>query len=86
MATIIHSGARSARRLVLAGDGYSLASAASSSATTRRPTHRQRLAHRQRGLAHRQRGLELVGDVRQRAGSGSAHGQALHFRLMRNPV
>jgi hypothetical protein len=36
--------------------------------------------------AHHQRGIELVGDVRQRAGSGSAHGQALHFPLMRNPV
>lgn len=57
MATIIHSGARSARRLVLAGDGYSLASAASSSATTRRDTQRRRLAHRQRGLGHRQRSL-----------------------------
>jgi hypothetical protein len=67
MATIIHYGARSARRLVLAGDAYSLASAASSSATTRRATHRRRLAHRQRGLAHRQRGIEPVGDVRQRA-------------------
>jgi len=29
---------------------------------------------------------ELVGDIRQRAGSGSAHGQALHFRLMRDSV
>jgi hypothetical protein len=35
---------------------------------------------------HHQRHTELVGDVRQRAGSGSAHGQPLHFRLMRDPV
>jgi hypothetical protein len=26
----------------------------------------------------------IVGDIRQRAGSGSVHGQALHFRLMRD--